>query len=63
MAEGYSNRTQLSVWILKETKREFDEITPQSLNKWEIVDFLVKRWNCDSKLREEFKKIKNERHI
>ena len=51
-------RKQLNVWISKEIKDRFDETTPQSLNKYEIIDFLIKRWLDNEKLREEFKREK-----
>lgn len=50
-------RKQLNVWISKETKDKFDETTSQNLNKYEIIDFLIRKWLSDDKLKEEFKKL------
>ena len=53
-------RKQVNVWISKDVKIKFDE-TPQCLNKWEIIEFLIDMWNNDQKLRDEFRKLKVER--
>ena len=53
-------RKQLNVWISKTTKDRFDETTTQNLNKYEIVDFLIRKWLEDEKLRQEFKKLMEE---
>lgn len=57
---GKKDKKQINVWITREVKIKFDE-TPQCLNKWEIIDFLIHKWNDDDKLKEEFRKMKEMR--
>jgi len=51
----------INVQISKELKDRFDDETPQSLNKYEIIEFLITKWLDDPRLREEFKKLKDDR--